>query len=100
MIVFRRSNELKMIWSLTSGSDSSDSNDCTDFFPAAAANAAKNRASTDPIEDEPEWMKYRHCDLKKKKNVLIQWLIYRNTNQKQNPFPSIQTSYSDSKPAE
>ena len=39
--------------SITSGSDSSESN-CNDLFPAAAENAAKKGALTnDPTEDEP-----------------------------------------------
>ena len=38
----------------TSGSDSSDSKNCNDLFPAAAENAARNCALIDdPIEDEP-----------------------------------------------
>ena len=44
--------DVKGSCSITSGSDSSESN-CNDVFPAAAENAAKNLALIDPIEDAP-----------------------------------------------
>lgn len=42
---------------ITSGSDSSESKCCSDFFPAAAENAARNFEFTEPMEEAPERQK-------------------------------------------
>lgn len=42
---------------ITSGSDSSESKCCKDFFPAAAENAARNFELIAPMEEAPERQK-------------------------------------------
>lgn len=42
---------------ITSGSDSSESKCWSDFFPAAAENAARNFELTEPMEEAPDRQK-------------------------------------------